>query len=353
MEHAIRRILIVRTDRIGDVILTLPMAHVLKSQDREAHIAMLISRYTAEIVEDNPDADEIIFYDDGARPIPLFRLVRMLRRSKFDVSFHTHPRFRLALVTALAGIPVRVGTSYRWYSFLFNRKVREHRKDARYHELEYNLHLLEAVGSSAGSKPVVPTLRVRPEAAATIEELFRRWGVRDDEAVVVIHPGSGGSARNWNPDNFGRLAAGLARLPHLRVIVTGGAGDAAAVDRVRSLAGEKIIAVMDLLTLREYAALAARATVFIANSTGPIHIAAAVGTRVVGLYSQVTSMSARRWGPYTEKRTIITPAGKPADCRICLRAGSTSCECMDTITVDEVMAAACRSLHVPMPREAV
>ena len=73
------------------------------------------------------------------------RLVAEVRTRNFDLVFHTHPSLRLALMTWLAGIPVRVGTGYRWYSFLFNRKVWEHRSDARFHELEYNLHLLNVV----------------------------------------------------------------------------------------------------------------------------------------------------------------------------------------------------------------
>src|SRR5512143_1441155 len=146
LANNIDRILVVRTDRIGDVILTLPMAHVLKKQYPSSHVAMLIREYTAELVRLHTSVDALICDDAAGRPLALRHLVTELRKGKFDVVFHTHPRFRLALATWLAGIPLRVGTGYRWYAFLFNRRVYEHRKDAHRHELEYNLNLLREVG---------------------------------------------------------------------------------------------------------------------------------------------------------------------------------------------------------------
>ena len=104
MAHEFQRILIVRTDRIGDVILTLPMAEALKRRFPAVHIGMLIQRYTAEIVEASRAVDETLFYDDGKRPVPFFHLIASLRTGNFDAVFHTHPRFRLALVTWLAQI---------------------------------------------------------------------------------------------------------------------------------------------------------------------------------------------------------------------------------------------------------
>src|SRR3972149_8448393 len=138
-----RRFLIVRTDRIGDVILTLPMARALKLRRPDAHVAVLIRSYTAELARADRNVDEIIALD-GGRPSWTGTIAR-LREAQFDVVFHTHPMARLAFIALLAGIPVRVGTGFRWYSFLFNRRVYEHRKDAARHELEYNLNLLGAV----------------------------------------------------------------------------------------------------------------------------------------------------------------------------------------------------------------
>lgn len=328
------------------------MASVLRKNLPRAEIAMLIQHYTAEIVEDNPDVDDVLFYDRDGRLIPILRMVNLLRTKHFDVVFHTHPRFRLALITWLARIPARVGTGYRWYSFLFNKKLFEHRKDARFHELEYNLHLLGAIGCSPDAMDVTPVLHVRPEAAEKVLTLLDRSGIPAEDRIALIHPGSGKSARDWDPQNFGLLGRRLATLSHVRVVVTGSESERMLVEEVAAAAGPGAVSLVDRLSLHEYAALAKRSTVFVGNSTGPIHIAAAVGTPVIGLYPQVTPLSAARWGPYTQKKKIFTPQNQPADCRKCLAASHRRCECMETIRVDEVFAAAQELIEHPVQERA-
>ncbi len=315
------------------------MARALKRHSPPVHIAFLIQRYTSEIVEGDPGVDQVVYYDDGDRNIPFFKLASTLRRERFDVVFHTHPRFRLALITRFAGIPVRVGTGYRWYSFLFNRKVFEHRKDAKRHELEYNLRLLESIGCPVEYGSVVPSLQVQSEALDEVGELLLRLGVKKEERVVVVHPGSGRSARDWSAKNFGLLARLIADLPNVRLVITGGKAEEGVVREVAEICGNTAIEIVNRLNLREYAALAKLSSLFIANSTGPLHMAAAVGTPVIGLYPQVTPLNARRWGPYTGKKTLFTPEGKPEDCSRCLSPGAQGCDCMDSISVEEVFRA--------------
>ena len=316
------------------------MAQVIKKQFPGVRIAMLIQRYTSEIVEENGDVDHVLFYDNGERPLPFFHLIETIRSERFDTVFHTHPRFHLALLTWLAGIPVRVGTGYRWYSFLFNRKVYEHRKDAKRHELEYNLNLLQAIGCAAVAEAVVPRLAVKEQALESVKSLLSGLGVRESDQVVILHPGSGKSARDWQVKNFGTLARRLSALPDVKIVITGGRLEQNIVREVQTMAGESAIALVNQLNLKEYSALAKCSALFIANSTGPIHIAAAVGTPVIGLYPQVTPLSAARWGPYTPLKTIFSPAGQPLDCTRCIDKKENVCACMETISVEEVYQAA-------------
>lgn len=344
MQQENKRILIVRTDRIGDVLLTLPMAHALKHHIPSAHISMLIRCYTAELVEHDTAVDDVVYYDDGKGLLPVHSLVRALRGRKFDVVFHTYPRFRAALITWLAGIPVRVGTGYRWYSFLFNRRIFEHRKNAERHELEYNLNLLTALGYPANAAPPSPALEVSGAASEKVHSLLRESGIEREDRIVILHPGSGGSAREWSPANFGALGRKLSELRDVRVIVTGGAGEEGVVGKVQSIIGTSAISVVNRLTLGEYAALAKRASLFISNSTGTIHVAAAVGTQVIGLYPHLLPLSAARWGPYTDKKVTFSPANRPMNCAQCTGERGTSCECMDSIPVDQVFEAAAKIL---------
>jgi len=334
----IDRILVVRTDRIGDVILTLPMLEVLRNNFPRAHIAVLIRQYTADLLKGNPHVNEVLYYDDGRAPLPFFRMVATLRKKRFDAVFITYPRFRLTWLMFWARIPLRVGTGYRWYSFLLNRRVYHHRKYAEKHEAEYNIDLLKTIGCEVSAVPP-PRLSVLPHAKERAQSLLRRSGVTGRMPFVILHPGSGGSARTWSWQNFGLLGKKLKALAEVQVIVMGGEGEERLVRSVAETIGNDTPTLVNQVSLQEYAAIASMAAVLIANSTGPLHIAAAVGTPVVGLYPQVTPMNAKRWGPYTDRKTIFVPQGKPGNCHACVRNGM-DCECMNSISVEDVFQAA-------------
>lgn len=340
----LKRILVVRTDRLGDVILTLPMFPLLRKCFPDAHLAVLLRRYTGEILDGNPYINEVIWYDRESELIPFKEMCATLRERRFDAAVVVYPRLRLAWLMFRSGIPVRVGTGYRYYSFLFNRKVYEHRKDARRHELEYNLSLLQQIGCDV-PEDFVPEFYVEiPSSAdAALNDILGALRLTTQE-LAIVHPGSGGSAREWPMRHFGVLAARLA-AEGLAVIVTGTAEEAQKVRAVVDASGGVAIAMAGRLSLKQFAALIRRAKIFIANSTGPLHLAVAIGTPVVGLYPQHTAMSATRWGPYTGKKAILVP-DRPSDCRVCVD-NATECECMASIGVDRVLREALRLIRHP------
>ena len=344
MTQNYRKILIVRTDRIGDVILTLPMARELKKIYPQVQISLLIRQYTAELVEGDPSVDDVIFYDANGKHRQLFSLVKTIKEEQFDLVFHTHPIVRLAFITWCARIPLRIGTGYRWYSFFFNRKIYEHRKYAEHHELEYNLHLLRAIGCDIKDGTVQPKLSIQKESYERTGSLLNDLGIKNNHRLVILHPGSGRSACDWSAKHFGVLGKLLSELPDVKVIIAGGENEQLLMNEVKSYSGDLPVTLVNRLTLKEYAALLKHADLVIANSTGPIHIAAAVGVPVIGFYPQIKSMSAARWGPYTGQKTIFTPESKPVDCKKCLHRKDKSCECMDSISPGEVLIAAQKML---------
>ena len=142
----------------------------------------------------------------------------------------------------------------------------------------------------------------------------------------------------------GLLGQRLSQLSDIKIVITGGKNEQALIDEVQAVLGKPAVTFVNELNLKEYAALAKLSTLFVSNSTGPLHIAAAVGTPVIGLYPQVTALSATRWGPYTQKKTIFTPHNKPVDCSLCVQNKNGLCECMETITVNEVFDASLKYL---------
>ncbi|HEY4613373.1 MAG TPA: glycosyltransferase family 9 protein, partial [Bacteroidota bacterium] len=173
------------------------------------------------------------------------------------------------------------------------------------------------------------------------ERIRRELRLTEQDTIVVLHPGSGGSARDWSPQNFSLLARLLTQRGY-RVVVTGGPGEEQLAQSVMSSAGEGVHALVNRLSLLELAAFFKNVTLVIANSTGPLHIAAAVGTPVIGFYPPIRACSPERWGPYTEKKTVFVP-----DRNRCPRCNGGPCEandCMEQITVEQVVREAERML---------
>ena len=339
------RILVVRTDRLGDVLLTLPVFTALRRRFPGAHLAMLAGRYAGAIVEGYAPVNEILWYDDAAGLIPFRAMISRLRAGRFDAAIIVHPTARLALLAFLSRIPLRVGTGYRYYSVLFNRRIYTHRRTAERHEAEYNLDLLSALGCAAvPERPLLLPLEIPGVARRRVSSLLEAAGVTG--RYVVIHPGSGGSAREWPAGNFGLLARRVIEQLNFAVVVTGTERESRLAEEIMRAASGRPVNLAGKLAIKELAALLENASLLIANSTGPLHIGVALGTPVVGLFPQIPVMGPRRWGPYTDNARVLVPE-KPQNCDECTGRLDIPCACMASITVDAAYAAAEDLLAMP------
>ena len=336
-----KRILLVRTDRLGDVVLTLPMLPVLRKRFPDAYIALLLNKYTAELVEGNPHADELILYDDGRQLVPFSEMLRTIRTKDFGTAIVVHPTPRLAWLMFRAGIPERIGSGYRYYSLLFDKRVYEHRKDAKRHELDYNLSLLKPLGCSIQGEPSF-SLVIPPDVEARVQRLFASLAIDTEKEIIVLHPGTGGSAKEWPAEFFGQLAARLVAERGAQILVTGTRDEERKVTEVTIAAKDKAISLVGRLSLKELSAVISRADLFISNSTGPLHIAVACRTPVVGLFGPT---SPARNGPIHSQDRVVS---HKVPCGPCYKR---TCEiyqkqCMRLITVEEVFQAILRRLNI-------
>ncbi len=330
-----RKILIVRTDRIGDVVLSLPMITALRQSFPEARISFLAQDYTSRLLAGQPELDGVLLYRENNADKQFPRLLRELRAEAFDAVVVAHPTLRIALLMFFAGIPIRIGTGYRWYSFLFNRRVYEHRKTAERHEAEYNLSLLRAIGCDASGSPQ-PKLHLDREAAVRVADICSRHELSMDDEIVVLHPGSGGSARDWPSERFGELAARLSAAGY-QIVITGSRSEQDLARKVVNVSGGQALSLGGEFSLDELAWFLQRARLFVSNSTGPLHIAAALGVPVVAFYPPILACSSRRWGPLAIHRHIFEPRAE--DCPRCKGGPCQGDDCMRLISVEEVFNA--------------
>ncbi|HWP81878.1 MAG TPA: glycosyltransferase family 9 protein [Bacteroidota bacterium] len=334
--HSPTNILVVRTDRIGDVILSLPMVSALRAAFPTARISMLLRSYTMPLAENYAGLDQTMSYDEQGIEKPFRTMLKELRQHNFDAVVVSYPTLRLALLMFLSRIPLRIGTGYRWYSFFFNKRIYEHRKTAEKHESEYNISLLRALGISDMSVPLVK-LEFSQEDEREAQKAMEKLALSSAERVVVLHPGSGGSARDWSPDSFARLAQLLEKESY-NVVVSGGPGEAGLVRAVIERSGTAATAFVGNLNLKQLAAFLRQVDLFVSNSTGPLHIAAVVGTPVIGLYPPIRECSPARWGPLSTRKRIFVP--NAIECPRCKGSACRGNDCMDLITPEMVFEAA-------------
>jgi len=329
-----KNILIVRTDRIGDVVLSLPLAGFIKKHYPDCKVSFLIRNYTKELTDDHPYIDEVLILQEKNGNIPVSSNVNQLKEKSFDACIVVYPTLITAVIVFLSRIKIRVGSGYRWYSFLFNRRVYEHRKYAEKHELEFNVNLLKIFGinESVTQDNVRFDFRINPNTLESVKKALSKSAVDLTKKIIIAHPGSGGSAIDLPLDKFAKIVSALSNLEAATVIVTGSetekeicalvSGDSNAIN----LAGK--------FNLSELAGLISCGNIFISNSTGPIHIAAALGVFTIGFYPKILACSQERWGPYTSKKVVFLPE---IECEDCTREQCEKLDCMNSINYDVVI----------------
>ncbi|MBI1341965.1 MAG: glycosyl transferase family 9 [Terrimonas sp.] len=310
------RILISRTDSIGDVVLTLPLAVALKKKFPSATIIFLGQAYTRPVIERCPAVD--IFED-----IRQLQTAEDIQKLNLDVFIHVFPNQVLARLAKKARVPLRIGTSHRLYHWTTcNKLLPIGRKNSDLHEAQLNLQLGVPLG--------LPDLMTLDEINAMT--LFKKeippialQGLIDPERVnLILHPTSKGSAREWGLDNFSRL---VALLPHdqFRIFITGTASDGEKLkdwihkhNNLEDLTGK--------LSLPELISFIAACDVLVAASTGPLHLAAASGIYAFGIYAPLRPIHAGRWAPLGMRAKVFSI---DKDCKDCKK--SPDCACIRSI----------------------
>ncbi len=330
-----KNLLIVRTDRIGDVILSLPLAGMIKKHLPECRVTYLVREYTESLVKSNPYIDEVIILKEkNGKPL-IKENVKLLKDKAFDSCLIVYPTFDTALISFLSGIKFRVGSGYRLYSFLFNKRVYEHRKYAERHELEFNVNLLRIFGIEEEVTPgkVSFDLKVDEGSLAEVKRVLSEEKIDTGKKLVIIHPGSGGSAIDLPVEKYKMLVDKITSLDNIEVLITGNDDEKDICKKVKGKTSAHNLS--GKFNLTELTALINLCTLFISNSTGPIHIAAALGKFTVGFYPKILSCSVQRWGPYTAKKAVFLPE---IECSNCTREQCERLNCMNSINIDNVFS---------------
>jgi len=331
------KILVVRTDRIGDVILSLPVLEAIKSSYPKSHVSMMVSPYTKDVLDNIPHLDDVIIddYKDVHRGTGgFFRLVKKIRGEKFDVCVLLHPTLRLALLLFLSGIRYRIGTGYRWYQIFFNGKIYQHRKKNLKHESDYNMDMLKPLGIK--SQRILPKAYLSKGEEKFANKIFQNFEIEKEDILVAIHPGSGDSSLNLPIKRFAQAADRLVEDINAKVIITGTKREKELARLMENYMRNKPINLVGKTDLRQLASLLKRIDALISSSTGPMHLSAALGTPTVAIFCPIFVAGPIRWGPCGDSHEVILP---PVP--ICFKCNPKSCpyyDCMEKIKAEQIVS---------------
>jgi heptosyltransferase III len=358
------RVLIARTDALGDNLLSQPLAAKLKAQFPDAKIFFLVQPRVAPLFEGHPYIDGVLIYNRGwSFPSRLIELIKIFKQVRPTHYFFLGGCRLPNWIAFFRRLPFRGGLLSKVSTFLtLNRGVRQQRSIVAMHESEYNLELLAPLNLEYRSEELAqyaPQIVLSAEEKSTAFEQFNteliESGKKTGHELLFIHPGMTGHTLNWPSRNYGRLITRLERnfpgrflfvishtpsdLQHLAGLKDhlDSSEELTPIDRVFFFDGAK-------QGLRFYMSVLSHASLFIGPSTGTTHIANILGVKTIALYSPIKVQSAFRWGPFhrdPNKLRLIVPDVVCGESFSCAKDACPYYECMSKIEVEDVIK------HIP------
>ena len=330
-----QNILISRTDAIGDVILTLPIAGIIKEYFPNSKVFFLGKTYTKDIISLSKHVDTFINWSE-LELLETNEQINKFKEYNIDTIIHIFPNKDIAKLAKKAGIKTRIGTGHRTYHWnTCNKLVNFSRKKSDLHEAQLNIKLLKPLGIT---KEYSTNELAKFYGFDNVKPLNQRFKnlLDSNRFNLILHTKSKGSAREWGLDNFKKLIDILPEEEYQ--IFLSGTEDEGQLFRAKLLGVKNVEDISGTMNLEEFISFIDSADGLIAASTGPLHIAAALGKRALGIYPPIRPMHPGRWKPLGEHADFVVENKECSDCR-----NGGSCHCMLELS-PEIIAAKLKSL---------
>lgn len=309
-------ILVIRNDKLGDFMLTLPCYATLKAALPDAKVSVLVPEYTAAIAHACPCIEEVIIDPATNTIVDNAFFIKKLRDSHFDAVITLFSTTRIGIAVFLAGIKYRLAPASKVSQVFYNHRLKQRRSRSEKPEYVYNLDLirkyLQDVGIRDFPNPAPPFLSYDKVLVNQLRVKFcQQYCINEDKKLIYIHAGSGGSANNLSLEQYARLAAMINHDNKHALVLTAGPGEE-----------DKILTLSNLLHntphivfhskhgLDNFAKHIAFADLFISGSTGPLHIAGALNVPTAAFYTRRRSATQLRWQTLNspERRLAFSPS---------------------------------------------
>ena len=355
------KILIVEVNWLGDVLFSTPAIKALRKKFPQSSISCLILPRVKDVLEGNPDINELIVNDEEALHKGFWgkmRLANELKKKKFDMAVLFHRSFTRAMLVYLAGISRRVGYSTWKRRFLLSDPIPMPPKDSQ-HRVDYYLGIVKplAIAPPLAGWPVGCLAEDRHYEFFTsagddkfIEKIFLEEGIIEEDFIVCLNPGGNWGPKRWPKENFSRLADSLIDEYKAKVIFSGSEDDVSLIKEIARLMKHTPIITAGKTNLKQSACLFKKAGLVISADSGPLHIAAAVGANVIALFGPTLPAITgplgrgkikviRRDISGSTPLTINPERSRRIDCALpCYAKNCDNNTCMQEITVQDVMS---------------
>lgn len=292
------RILIVRQDRIGDVVLSTPLPREIKKVYPNSFVAVMVRNYTKDIYLNNPYVDEIIIYDETKKGFKNFlEDVKKIKKYKFTHALMLLPNEKINYLLFFAGIPFRIGVGHKLYQFItFTKFVDRKKYNPLRHEADYSLDLIRKIGIEPTSTD--PEIFLSDNEKIKAKEI-KRTLVNNDQKLIGINTSSGNSAPNLPLEEYKRLILKLSNEKRIKVVIT----DINPDDSIKNLPN----VIYPMTSLRNDILIFSVLDLLISSSTGPMHICSALKVKTLSLFCPLTACSPKLWGPLGNESRILLP----------------------------------------------
>jgi len=335
------KILLIRLRRIGDVVMTTPAVALLKKHFPAASLHYLVEEPFRGLVDGNPDIERTIAIPAKQKIKDFVRLIREIRKQKYDAVLDFHGGPRASWITFWSGAKLKIGYAVKNKSFLYDIRISRRGESGPIHSVINHANLVRALGAKFDDADIPPLFLPEP-GLEDIERVSRllRENSADTAKLVALHVGAGNRFRDWGPANIAKLVDLLARIAGVRVVLIGATGDQTAETEILKTAKEAVLPLAGRLSLTETKALVGRAALFVGPDSGPMHIAASTPTPIVAYFGPTLPAHFAPWRKDGGRTVLLQKdlACRPCRQRECLTGDF---RCLLGITPEEVFAA-CR-----------
>ncbi len=338
----IERILLVRLRRIGDVVMTTPAVRALRERFPQAHITYLVEEPCRDLVEGNPDLDEVLVYPSRLGVRAFLKRIRSLRHEDYDLLIDFHGGPRAFWITLFSGARHKVGHRLKYKHRFYTLTIPREPGTGPTHSVENHFNLVKAAGVTTETIPglvLPPSLKGEK---ARIKEMLDERGLIGKQ-YFVLHIGAGNRFRDWGQENLKRLLHGLNRRPDSAVVLIGGPDDIPRALALEKIHPDRVFSLAGQLNLREVRDLIERAALYIGPDSGPMHIAASTQTPIVAFFGPTLPA---HFAPWKARARLLE---KDFKCRPCRQRECRlrDIPCLLTITPEEVIQAAASLVTPP------